>query len=156
MFKFWSFLCYFLSIKRRLFITFHLQTDGKTEWQNSTIEAYLEAFVYYKQNNGTRLLPIVEFAYNNVKYISKGYTSFKLNCSYHLHVFYKEDIDPYSRSKIADELTKELRNLMAVYMENLQHTQKQRKRAYNRGTNPKSYALGEKIWLNSKYTLGSK
>ncbi len=35
--KFWSLLCYFLGIKRRLSTAFHLQTDGQTERQNSTI-----------------------------------------------------------------------------------------------------------------------
>ena len=37
--KFWSSLCYFLGIKRRLSIAFHQQTDGQTERQNSTMEA---------------------------------------------------------------------------------------------------------------------
>ena len=35
--KFWSLLCYFLSIKRQLSTAFYLQTDGQTEQQNSTI-----------------------------------------------------------------------------------------------------------------------
>ena len=39
--KFWSSLCYFLGIKRRLSTAFHLQTDGQTKHQNSTMEAYL-------------------------------------------------------------------------------------------------------------------
>ena len=39
--KFWLLLCYFLGIKRRLSTAFHPQTDGQTERQNSTIEAYL-------------------------------------------------------------------------------------------------------------------
>ena len=39
--KFWSLLCYFLGIKQRLSTAFHAQTDGRTERQNSTIEAYL-------------------------------------------------------------------------------------------------------------------
>ena len=37
--KFWSSLCYFLGIKRRLSTAFHPQTDGQTEYQNSTMEA---------------------------------------------------------------------------------------------------------------------
>ncbi len=45
--KFWSSLCYFLSIKRKLSTAFHPQTDGQTERQNSTLEAYLRAFVNY-------------------------------------------------------------------------------------------------------------
>ena len=39
--KFWSLLCYFLGIKRRLSTAFHPQTNGQTERQNSTMEAYL-------------------------------------------------------------------------------------------------------------------
>ena len=39
--KFWSSLCYFLGIKWRLSTAFHPQTNGQTERQNSTIEAYL-------------------------------------------------------------------------------------------------------------------
>ena len=46
--KFWSLLCYFLGIKRRLSTAFHLQTDGQTERQNSTMKAYLRAFVNFK------------------------------------------------------------------------------------------------------------
>ena len=39
--KFWSSLCYFLGIKKRLSTAFHPQRDGQTEQQNSTMEAYL-------------------------------------------------------------------------------------------------------------------
>ncbi len=39
--KCWSSLCYFLGIKQRLSTTFHPQTDGQTERQNSIMEAYL-------------------------------------------------------------------------------------------------------------------
>ena len=46
--KFWSSLCYFLGIKRRLSTAFHPQTDGQTERQNSTIKAYLRAFVNFE------------------------------------------------------------------------------------------------------------
>ena len=46
--KFWSSLCYFFEIKQRLSIAFHPQTDSQTERQNSTMEAYLRAFVNFK------------------------------------------------------------------------------------------------------------
>ena len=37
--KFWSLLCYFLGIKRRLSTAFHSETGGQTERQNSIMEA---------------------------------------------------------------------------------------------------------------------
>ncbi len=43
--KFWSLLCYFLRIKRKLSTAFHPQTDSQMERQNSTLEAYFRAFV---------------------------------------------------------------------------------------------------------------
>ena len=94
---------------------------------------------------------MAEFAYNNAKHASTGYTPFELNCRYHPRVSYKEDVDPRSRSKAADELTEELRTLMAACRENLQHAQELQKRAHDKGTKPRSYAPGEKVWLNSKY-----
>ncbi len=44
--QFWFSLCYFLGIKKKLSTAFHPQLDGQTERQNSTIEAYLRAFVH--------------------------------------------------------------------------------------------------------------
>ena len=49
--KFWSLLCYFLGIKKKLSTAFHPLIDGQTERQNSTIEAYLRAFVNWEQND---------------------------------------------------------------------------------------------------------
>ncbi len=87
--KFWSSLCYFPGIKRRLSTGLHPRIDGQTERQNSTMEAYLRAFVNYEQDDRARLLPMAEFAYNN---------------AYH---------DKHAK--------------------------------------PRSYASGEKVWLNSNY-----
>ena len=49
--KFWSSLCYFFEVKRRLSTAFHPQIDGQTKRQNSTMEAYLKAFVNFEQND---------------------------------------------------------------------------------------------------------
>ncbi len=62
---------------------------------------------------------MAEFADNNTKNASTGHTPFELNCGYHSRVFYKEDIDPRSQLKSADELATKLRELMAVCKENL-------------------------------------
>ena len=147
--KFWSSLCYFLDIKRRLSTAFYPQTDGQTKRQNSIMEAYLRAFVNFEQNDWARLLPMADFAYNNAKSASTGHTSFELNCGYHPRILYKEDVDSRSQSKSVDELSAELRELMIVCQKNLHHTQELQKQAYDKGVKPQSYAPGEKVWLNS-------
>ena len=149
--KFWSSLCYFLGIKRRLSTAFHPQTDGQTERQNSTMEAYLQAFVNFEQNDWAKLLPIAEFAYNNAKNASTGYTPFELNCGYHPRVSYKEDLDLCSKSRTVEELSSELQELMTVCQQNLHHPQELQKQAHDKGVTPQSYAPGDKVWLSSKY-----
>ena len=51
---------------------------------------------------------MTKFAYNNVKNTSISHISFELNCSYHLCVYLKEDIEACSQSKIANKLLAEL------------------------------------------------
>ena len=66
---------------------------------------------------------MAEFAYNNAKNASIGHTRFELNCNYHLRMSYKEDVDPRSKSKLADELSAELKELIIVCRKNLRHIQ---------------------------------
>ncbi len=143
--KFWFSLRYFFGIKWKLSMAFHTQTDGQTKRQNSTMKAYLRAFVNYEQDNWARLLPMAEFAYNNTKNVSTGHTLFEHNCGFHPRASYKEDVNPRSQLKSADELVIKLRELMAVCRENLHHAQKLQKRYYNKHAKPRSYDPSDKV-----------
>ena len=94
---------------------------------------------------------MVEFAYNNAMNASTGYKPFELNCDYHPCVSYEENIDPRFKSKSADDLANDLRELMIVCRENLQHAQNLQKQAHDKSPNPRNYAPGDKVWLNNKY-----
>ncbi len=93
---------------------------------------------------------IAEFAYNNAKNGSTGHTSFELNYGYQPRVSFEEDVDPRLRSRSANKLAEELRELMEVCCQNLLHAQKLQKRAHDKGVKSYSYAPGKKVWLNSK------
>ena len=86
------------------------------------MEAYLKAFVNWEQDNWAKLLPMAEFAYNNTKNASTGHTLFELNCGYYSRVSFIEDVDFCSKSRSANKLAEELRELMEVYYQNLLHT----------------------------------
>ena len=115
------------------------------------MEAYLRAFINWEQNNWARFLPMAEFAYNNDKNASTGHTSFKLNCGFHPQVFFKDNVNSHSRSCSANKLAKELKELMDICQQNLLHAQEFQIKAHDKSLQPRSYAPGEKIWLNSKY-----
>ena len=115
------------------------------------MEAYLQAFVNFKQNDWARLLPMAKFAYNNAKNSSTGHTPFELNCGYHLGAFFEENTDACSRLKSADELSVELPDLMTVCQKNLYHAQELQKQTHDKGVKPRSYAPGDTVWLNNKY-----
>ena len=46
--KFWSLLCYFLSIKHRFLTAFYSQIDSQTKKQNNIIETYFQAFFNFE------------------------------------------------------------------------------------------------------------
>ena len=66
---------------------------------------------------------MAKFTYNNAKNASAGHTPFELNCGYYPWLFYKENINPRSKSKSADEFSAELPELMTVCRKNLHHAQ---------------------------------
>ncbi len=126
---------------------------------NSTIEAYLRAFVNWEQDDWARLLPMAEFAYNNAKNASTGHTPFELNYSYHLRVSFEEDVDPRSRSRSANKLAEKLRELIEVCCQNLLHAQELQKKAHDKGVKSRSYTPGQKVWgwtTNTSKRRGAK
>ena len=64
---------------------------------------------------------MAEFAYNNAENAITSHTPFELKCGDHLQMLYEKEVDPRSKSKLAEELSGELRKLMIVYQKNLHH-----------------------------------
>ncbi len=57
---------------------------------------------------------MTEFAYNNAKNASTSYTPLKLNYGFYLIVLFEEDVDLRSRSRLANKLANELRELIEI------------------------------------------
>ena len=102
------------------------------------MEAYLQAFVNFEQNDWARFLPMAGFAYNNAKNISIGHTLFEFNCGYHPCISFKKNINLYHQSKTAKKLSSKLKELMIVCWNNVNHAQELQKQAHNKGVKPKS------------------
>ena len=133
-----------------LLIDFVTDLPVLTDWRGDSYDSIL---VNFEQNDWARLLPMAEFAYNNAKNASIGYTPFKLNCRYHPRIFYEEEeiLDLCFKSKTVEKLFSKLQELMIVCQQNLYHAQELQKQAHNKGVKPRSYAPGDKVWLSSKH-----
>ena len=60
-------------------------------------------------------------------------------------MLYEKDVKSCSKSKLADKLSAELKELKIICRKNLYYAQELHKRAYNKRVNPRSYASSDKV-----------
>ena len=92
---------------------------------------------------------MAEFTYNNAINDSTSHTRFKLNCGYHFWMLYKKKVYLCSQSKLAEELSEKLKELIVVYCENLDHARKLQKQVQNKRVKSRNSVHNKKVWLNS-------
>src|SRR5690606_7615758 len=81
--NFWTALMRLMGTKLNMSTAFHPQSDGQTERTNRTLEEMLRSYVAYNQKDWDLFLPMMEFAYNNSKNPSTGFSPFFLNYGHH-------------------------------------------------------------------------
>ena len=72
---------------------YHPEGDGQTERTNQTLEQYIRIYCNYQQDNWSRLLPLAEFAFNNVPSATTGISPFFANKGYHPNITVYSDRD---------------------------------------------------------------
>jgi hypothetical protein len=149
-FEYYSFLCYALKIKKKTFTAFHSQIDEQTKRQNNIMKQYFRTYVNFAQNNWIFLLLMIEFAYNNANHVSTNMSSFKINLNYNFRMTFEKNFD--SRSRISTTLnhSKKLRQLIAVFKNELIDAQRNQTRFKNKRNTIKTYNKDDMIWLNVK------
>jgi len=65
---------------------YYPEGDGQTKHTNQTLEQYLYIYCNYQQDNWSKLLPLVKFAYNNTLSAITGVSPFFANKGYHLNI----------------------------------------------------------------------
>ena len=76
------------------------------------MQAYLIAFVNWKQNNWVGLLLRAKFNYSNTKNTSTSDILFELNYRFYPQVLLKENIKSYFRSRLANKLADKIKKLI--------------------------------------------
>lgn len=101
----------FLKDQKEAITAQHLQIDSQAGKRKSTIETYLQIFVYYKQINQAWQLLMSKLVYNKAINGSTNHTTFKLNYGFYFLVFYKKDVDYCSKSKVVNKPVAKLKEL---------------------------------------------
>ena len=65
---------------------YHLKGNGQTEHTNQTLEQYLYIYCNYEQDNWSKLLPLMEFVYNNALSATTGVSPFFANKGYYPNI----------------------------------------------------------------------
>jgi len=65
---------------------YHPKGDGQTKCTNQTLKQYLHVYCNYQQDNWSKLLPLVEFVYNNALSATTGVSLFFANKGYHPNI----------------------------------------------------------------------
>ena len=65
---------------------YHPEDNGQTEYTNQTLEQYLHIHCNYQQDNWSKLLPLVKFAYNNALSTTTSVFLFFANKKYHPNI----------------------------------------------------------------------
>jgi hypothetical protein len=153
--SFWRQLWSQLGTKLAMSTAYHPQTDGQTERANRTIEDMLRAYVNSKQDDWDQHLPAIEFAYNNSKQASTGFSPFYLNYGQHPNypLAAMSSKSNGSAEQInnatAEEMLEQLFNDLRTAETNIIKAQQQQTNATNQHRKHIQFNLGDRVLLST-------
>ena len=149
--SFWSSLCFYLKIRRRLSTAFHPQTDGQTENLNQTLEQYLRAYCTYTQDDWAAKLALAEFTYNNSFHSTIGTTPFFALFGFHPTVDMAiGDTGLEGEALAATERVKIILEQRKALEERWVHAVEAQKKHYDKKHLPREFKIGDQVMLRAK------
>src|SRR5882724_1379430 len=146
--QFWWLLCQLLGIKANLLTAYHPETDGRTEQVNQILEQYLWVYINYQQDDWVNLLPLAEFAYNNMLHSATMVTPFFANKGFHPKL--EVSIEPVV-SEAAHQVVTDLKELHLYLCDQIRHTLKQYEvHSASRHLPIPPFKVGDTVWLDSR------
>jgi hypothetical protein len=149
--NYWSNICYYLKVQRKLSTAFHPQTDGQTERQNQTLEAYLRAYCNEQKDDWAERLWMAEFAYNNSQHSSTHMTPFRALYGYEPALPPLMGLEPPPHEvPSAKERIENLLKAREILKRNWIVASTQQARQYNKRHTPKKFNIKDWVFLSSK------
>jgi hypothetical protein len=148
--EFWTEVCNFQMIKRRLSTAYHPQTDGQSEALNRIVEDYLQAYCADEPTSWVNLLPLARFAYNNsINAATKSSPHnllFGMDCNIRFHL----DEMPKGRVPEARARIERLHELRGKLRTHLAEANERMAKYYNQKHVPKQFKRGQLVKLSTR------
>ena len=158
--NFWTQLSERLGITLKHSSAFHPESDGQTERINSSVEAYLRAFMNFHQNDWVQWLALAEFAMNNVISETTGVSPFFANYGFNprLGVEPSQPTPPnltsaqkhqfYRANAVADRFDRIITQLKALAQQSID---KYERYANEHREDAPKYTVGQKVWVDTRH-----
>jgi hypothetical protein len=148
--RFWQSVFKHLGTKTAMSTAFHPQTDGQTERMNRTLEEMLRMYTTYRQDQWDEYLPAAEFAYNNSKQASTGYTPFELDCGQHPNTPITMTIE--SEIPAANDFLQHWTSMIDIAKDTLREAQERQVKYANEHRRFLTFKEGDQVLLSMKNT----
>jgi len=133
---------------------YHPQTDGQSERVNRVVEDYLRHYTDSQQSDWADHLIFAEFAINNSKHESTGFTPFFMNYGFHPTLPQIFAIAPSSakraRVPAASDLLEIIQKSIASAKVSLEKAQQRQKRYADEHRREVTFAIGDRVLLSTK------
>ncbi|SLM40158.1 hypothetical protein HCAG_06438 [Lasallia pustulata] len=147
----WTSFCFYMRCRRNLSTAFHPQTDGQTERQNQSLEAYFRIFVDKQQEDWAKLLPCAQFLYNNSMHAAMDKSPFQLNLERDPQIGLSRPPIRHLRGQIRPYVdVQQLQDQITTIQERLQQANEMYARYYNQPQMDITFAEGDLVLVNGK------
>src|SRR5271169_5792359 len=110
----------------------------------------LRAYVTYKQDQWDEYLPAAEFAYNNSKQASTGFTPFELDCGQHPNTPITTTMETSNRVPAADDFINHWNAMMKIAKDSLMEAQDRQAKYANQYRRHQEFKEGDQVLLSMR------
>ena len=124
--------------------------DRQTKHANQTLKQYLQSYCNYQQDNWSKLLPLVEFAYNNAPSATTRVSPFFTNKGYHPNISVYPECD--MTSAWAHEYAVDLDSLHQYLGEEMANAQLHYQGLADAKRSPApDFKVSDEVYMKAKY-----
>lgn len=143
---FWQELFRLCGTKLTSNMSYHLQTNEKTEIVNKWVEGYLRNYVLEQQKAWVKWIHLCEYYYNFTYRITIKMTPFRALYGYDAPSFLDLLLSDSKVPNVGD-LQQENQDIMQTFRENIQKTQNQQKQYVDQRRVGGSFEVGDMVYL---------